>query len=442
MSVTAVPRDLYHFGSPYEFYAPVAKAHPHHHTKGCQFVSPRLMEGIAAHYDYKQKPEKAHTWRQFANDHRQVLQGRIQHLTQFRDRVANLTDDLKAAFLQPSAVAKKAKIKIGDNRHSTVTGGPGNLIVNTDSVNLPGFSEGDRVYSAFKNARSFHTTVMSLYGLNGKGAEYDASVDYGNNYPNCFWDPESSCMYFGNGDGKFLGRFTEFPEVGFHELTHGHIQYEAGKKLNGGIPTGLNYGEDKASEQAGMLNEDFADLIGMQMLHYSTKQDAATASWKMGWNDNEDKGLLIIDAKKNITAPLRNAINPGTAYNDPRVGKDPQVSDYNELVARSQQAHNTPLDPHEGGLAVAAFARASKKYAEQYPVGSQERQSWGDVGGVFRDSLKYFRPQALYEDAATVTTLLAKARFGEEHKAYTSIADAWEGLKVPYNNSYLIPVVA
>jgi Zn-dependent metalloprotease len=73
----------------------------------------------------------------------------------------------------------------------------------------------------------------------------DSTVHYGKRYDNAFWD--GAQMVYGDGDGRLFGRFTAALEVIAHELSHGVIQHEAN----------LDY-----SDEAGALNESFADVFG------------------------------------------------------------------------------------------------------------------------------------------------------------------------------------
>src|SRR5205085_5121307 len=85
-----------------------------------------------------------------------------------------------------------------------------------------------------------------------------------------------------------------------HELTHGVVQFTAG----------LEY-----QDQSGALNESFADIFGSLVKQFQRKQTADKADWLIG------EGLL---AKGIRGVALRSLKAPGSAYNDPLLGKDPQ----------------------------------------------------------------------------------------------------------------------
>lgn len=81
--------------------------------------------------------------------------------------------------------------------------------------------------------------------LNDAGAPLDATVHYGTDYDNAFWDGER--MVFGDGDGEVFVGFTASTTVIGHELAHGVVQYTANLEYQG---------------QPGALNESIADVFG------------------------------------------------------------------------------------------------------------------------------------------------------------------------------------
>ena len=70
--------------------------------------------------------------------------------------------------------------------------------------------------------------------LDGRGLPLVASVHYGVEYDNAFWD--GTQMVFGDGDGVYFNAFTDSVDVIGHELTHGVTQYTAGPRPTSGSP--------------------------------------------------------------------------------------------------------------------------------------------------------------------------------------------------------------
>lgn len=111
-------------------------------------------------------------------------------------------------------------------------------------------------------------------------------------------------MVYGDGDEdlpeaeRLFNRFT-IAIIG-HELTHGVTQYEAR----------LIYWD-----QPGALNESFSDVLGSLVKQRALGHTADRADWIIGG------GLFA----PNVNGQgIRSMKEPGTAYDDPVLGQDPQ----------------------------------------------------------------------------------------------------------------------
>ena len=69
------------------------------------------------------------------------------------------------------------------------------------------------------------------------------------------------------GDGDIFEPLTRSLSVIGHELSHGVVQFSGG----------LVY-----RDQAGALNEHFADVFGCLAVQYKNSQDSADADWLIG----------------------------------------------------------------------------------------------------------------------------------------------------------------
>ena len=123
-------------------------------------------------------------------------------------------------------------------------------------------------------------------------------MHFGTNYDNAFWD--GTQMVFGDGDGVIFLPFTRSVDVIGHELAHGVTQYTSG----------LNY-----QGQSGALNESVSDVFGVLVKQRLLGQSADQADWLVG-------AELLAPGVNGVA--LRSMAAPGTAYDDPRLGKDPQ----------------------------------------------------------------------------------------------------------------------
>lgn len=163
--------------------------------------------------------------------------------------------------------------------------------------------------------------------LDGRGAGLDATVHYGVDYDNAFWNGER--MVFGDGDGEVFRGFTGSLSVIGHELAHGVIQHTANLEYQG---------------QPGALNESIADVFGALTEQHSAGQTADQASWLIGAG--------IFTAEVQGTA-LRSMLAPGTAYDDDELGKDPQPGHMQDFVQTTEDNGGVHIN---SGIPNRAFA--------------------------------------------------------------------------------------
>jgi Zn-dependent metalloprotease len=140
--------------------------------------------------------------------------------------------------------------------------------------------------------------VYERDSFDGAGAEVLLTVHYGRSYANAFWD--GSHLVFGDGDGRVFLRFTRSADVLAHEFAHAVTEHTAG----------LVY-----QDQSGALNESMSDVFAACLQQQLAGEDAAGGNWLIGQE---------IFAEGINARGLRDMENPGTAYDDPALGQDPQ----------------------------------------------------------------------------------------------------------------------
>ncbi|WP_210414725.1 protealysin inhibitor emfourin [Microlunatus elymi] len=241
--------------------------------------------------------------------------------------------------------------------------------------------------------------VCQRQSVDGRDTPIKITVHYGRDYDNAFWDGQQ--LVFGDGDGVIFTRFTKPMDVMAHEFTHGVTQYTAALTYQG---------------QSGALNESISDAFAAICKQWVNGQTAEQADWLIG------EGLFMpgVQAKA-----LRSMKDPGTAYDDPRLGKDPQVgsmADYDNTTDDNGGVHinsgipnrafyltATALGGHSWDQAgpvwyraltgsevgadtdFAGFANATVEAARQlYPdhadVADKVRQAWATVGVLDADT--------------------------------------------------------
>lgn len=249
------------------------------------------------------------------------------------------------------------------------------------------------VNEAFDGLGATFALLLDAFGrdsLDGAGAPLHATVHYGEDYDNAFWD--GSRMVFGDGDGEVFRGFTLSVSVIGHELGHGVIQSASGLEYQG---------------QSGALNESIADVLGALTEQHLKGQSATEASWLVG------EGLFT-DAVQGRA--LRSMIAPGTAYDDDELGKDPQpghMSGYVETLEDNGGVHIN------SGIPNRAFAVAATTLGGN---------AWESAGLVwYRALTSGISPRATFMEFAEATRVAAAA-LGQRTEA--AVVGAWREVGV------------
>jgi Zn-dependent metalloprotease len=171
-------------------------------------------------------------------------------------------------------------------------------VVRVEEGPAPRDAAANQAFEGLGATYDFYREVLGRDSIDGSGERLDASIHFGRRYDNAFWNGRE--MVFGDGDDRVFRAFTACKEVVGHELTHGVVAAEAG----------LAY-----RDQPGALDESFADVLGVLVKQWKLGQTAAEATWLVG------EGLLAPGIRG---VALRSLRAPGTAYDDPVLGKDPQ----------------------------------------------------------------------------------------------------------------------
>ncbi len=161
------------------------------------------------------------------------------------------------------------------------------------------------VINAYDNAgqvRSFYKQVLNRDSIDNRFLDLVLNVHFSTSYNNAFWDGDE--MTFGDGDGVIFSGFARSLDVVAHELAHGVTQFASG----------LIY-----KNESGALNEHFSDVFGTAVTQWADGEHPADADWLIG---DEIMGPDLFGEA------LRSMRNPGTAYDNPILGTDPQPARY------------------------------------------------------------------------------------------------------------------
>lgn len=270
-----------------------------------------------------------------------------------------------------------------------------------NSENLPGTlvrREGEKAkggkpvteaYDYSGSTYNFFRDVFNRNSIDTRGMKLDSTVHYGEDYNNAFWN--GTQMVYGDGDGDIFQRFTKSIDVIGHELSHGVTQYEAALEYEG---------------QPGALNESFSDVFGSLVKQYSLKQKADKADWLIG------DGLFTRKVKG---VALRSMKEPGTAYNDPTIGKDPQPGHMKDYV-------NTTSD--SGGVHINSGIPNRAFYLTAIELGGY---AWEKAGKIWYIALtERLRERSNFQEVANITYEVASTLYGKGSNEQKAVKNAWQ----------------
>jgi Zn-dependent metalloprotease len=229
------------------------------------------------------------------------------------------------------------------------------------------------------------------------------SVHYDLSFDNAFFDGEQ--MVFGDGDEddedlpvdeRIWNRFTIAIDVMGHELTHGVTARTAG----------LVYWF-----QPGALNESISDVFGSMVKQKKLGQQAQNADWLIG------AGLFTANVHGQA---LRSMKNPGSAFDDPVLGKDDQPDHMSGFVRT--WSDNGGVHTNSGIPNKAFFLAATN-------IGGF---SWEGAGRIWYEALisPTLSAQANFQQFAQETIMAASDLFGFNSAEHQAVREAWDEVGV------------
>lgn len=245
----------------------------------------------------------------------------------------------------------------------------------------------DEAASGITGALALFAEVYGRASYDGAGAPVSLTVHYGQDYDNAFWD--GSQLVFGDGDGRVFGRFTQPVDVLGHELTHAVTEHTAG----------LVY-----RDQPGALNESVSDVFAACLKQRLLGQTPADADWLIG------AGIFAAGIQARA---LRDMAAPGTAYDDPVLGRDPQVGHLDDYVTTADDNGGVHLN---SGIPNRAFQLAA------VAIGGT---TWEGAGRVWYDALTGGSVGPSSDFAAFAAATVAAAGAHAE-----AVGSAWETVGV------------
>ncbi|WP_346986708.1 protealysin inhibitor emfourin [Agrococcus sp. ARC_14] len=279
---------------------------------------------------------------------------------------------------------------ISDAKGSTTLPG---TVVRNEGQDATGDTAADQAYEGLGASWQLLMAAFERDSLDGAGLPLQATVHYGQQYANAFWD--GTRMVFGDGDGEIFAGFTNAVDVIGHELGHGVISSTAD----------LVY-----RDQPGALNESIADVLGSLVKQHSLDQTAEQADWLIGSG-------VFTDTVQGVA--LRSMAAPGTAYDDPALGKDPQPGHMDDFVVTRDDLGGVHIN---SGIPNKAFHLVATT------IGGR---AWEAPGLIWMDALTGgLSPTADFATFAAATVDASVARFGEDAAETQAVRDAWAAVGV------------
>lgn len=255
------------------------------------------------------------------------------------------------------------------------------------------YESAGRTYDYFRH-------VHGRFSVDDRALRLESTVHYGDHYSNAQWDGRR--MIYGDGDGKYFHRFTSSLDVIAHELTHGVIQYTAA----------LGY-----TNQSGALGEHFSDVFGILTKQYHARETALRSDWLIG------KGLFT---KAVNGEAIRSLKAPGTAYDDPVLGRDPQPAHIRKYVRTSSDGGGVHIN---SGIPNHAF------YQVATLLGGR---AWEVAGRIWYDALVHrLGPRARFQQCADATWSAAGAIYGAGSAPQEAVLAGWRAVGIDVSASLL-----
>ena len=330
----------------------------------CYIVPPHILNKLAQHPEHRERATRA-----LVESAR--LRGRRDVLAQFASMLA-----------VPSGTERRTiyDAQGQTNLPGVLVRGEGDAPTADPAVN--------EAYDFAGDTYDFYLKAYQRNSIDGQGMRLDSSVHYDQQFDNAFWDGRQ--MVYGDGDQQVFDRFTKCLDVIGHELTHGVTAATAG----------LNY-----SGQTGALNESMSDVFGSLVKQMKLNQTAAQADWLIG------QGLLMPSIHG---VALRSMKNPGSAYNDPLLGADPQPNHMSNYVNTNEDNGGVHIN---SGIPNKAFCLAAIQ------IGGN---AWEKAGRIWYVTLtQRLQANSDFQDAANHTYEVAATLFGQGSAEQQAVGEGW-----------------
>jgi hypothetical protein len=312
---------------------------------------------------------------------------------------------LERAEAQPVAAVRSAPAPSArpPARAAERVGGHPNRVV-YDAENLPnlpgkrvraegGPPAGDQavndVFDALGHTYYFFWDVFQRDSIDDQGMRLDATVHYSTDYTNAFWN--GTQIIAGDGDGRVFRPLTGLDIIA-KEFANGLIAKQSSLVYSG---------------ESGALYNALASIFSCLVKQYSLGESAAQADWLMG------SGIWAAGVNGKA---IHSLAAPGTAYDDPVIGKDPQPSHMNNYVRTTED---------NGGVHINSGIPGHAFYQMAIALGGP---AWERAGRIWYAALcdKRLNANTTFLDFATLTTECATRLFGARSTEIEAVRHGWD----------------
>lgn len=173
-----------------------------HEAGVCLFVPPFILESIVQNGTREEQQAAAATL---------LVDSSVRIAREVADAAADRTTEDDTAA--PPKNRRVSSANNGTDLPGTLQRGEGDPATGDAAV--------DEAYDGLGGTFDLLWEAFGRNSIDDKGMDLNATVHYGKQYNNAFWD--GTRMVFGDGDGVIFNRFTIAPDVEGHELAHGVI---------------------------------------------------------------------------------------------------------------------------------------------------------------------------------------------------------------------------
>lgn len=304
-----------------------------------------------------------------------------------RTRRETLPSGMMGASMMPGS-GRRRTICDMDGRENPLPG----EVKRKEAAPHSGDEDVDRAYEHAGTTYDFYKKVLNRESLDDAGHALVASVHFGYQIANAFWDGQR--MIYGDGDGDYFLSFTRSLAIAAHEMSHGVINFTSN----------LVY-----QDQSGALNESFCDVMGAGVEQWHAKQSVADANWLIGTG---------------IFGPQLQGIGGIRSF-----GEAPAFADHPVLGSDIQPKHmrdyNADVNDH-GGVHINSGIPNHAFYLASQTLGGN---IWENTIPIWYSAFTAgLSRQADFSQAASATVHSARRLFGDTEAA--AVASAWEAVGV------------